>query len=271
MAKPVEKRFLFTGKAVALGGRLRRQGDRLLDGNAGFINGEASSCIPITGGRATGTSKGRSYHRGLIQFGKASSEAHGDYDSPAKALEYTRGNHGENELGTATTVKCSLASLKLRVPGEKGADGKLLRPRSFEARKLAAILGTTCDRSQKKKRIAVSISGITFDGLKVDGHSLIVKLKADKDLQLSTAESRRPVVRTFVEALSFKGDKAPDRVEIVKPNILKIQGLGVIHFGEIFVIGNSRRLTLLRFQLGSPIGGELAAVDAQVDGTTVPP
>src|SRR3569833_270022 len=153
----VEKRFVFTGKAVALGGRIRRNGDQPVDGDAGLIDGQASSCLPITGGRSVGSSENKSFHNGAIQFAKASSQTDGDYEQPAEAFRYTHGNYGENELGTATKVACSVHSLKIRVPGD-GTE------RRFEAEELTASLNTNCARKSKAQ---VSVAYPVFRGITV--------------------------------------------------------------------------------------------------------
>ena len=52
---------------------------------------------------------------------------------------------------------------------------------------------------------------------------------------------------------------------------LTIDGFGRIYFGEIVIDENMRRVTLLRFELGSPIGGEAAFVEAHSNGGGYPP
>jgi hypothetical protein len=47
--------------------------------------------------------------------------------------------------------------------------------------------------------------------------------------------------------------------------------LGRIYFGEIIVDEGYRRATLLRFELGSHVGGDAAACEVVSNGTGWPP
>jgi len=50
-----------------------------------------------------------------------------------------------------------------------------------------------------------------------------------------------------------------------------VPDFGKIYFGEMFIKGDSRRLTMVRFQLGSPDGGEVAAAEGETNPSTWPP
>ena len=52
--------------------------------------------------------------------------------------------------------------------------------------------------------------------------------------------------------------------------MLEIPELGKIFFGEILVASHSRRLTMLRLDLGSPVGGLLAFSEVETNGTWYP-
>jgi hypothetical protein len=54
-------------------------------------------------------------------------------------------------------------------------------------------------------------------------------------------------------------------------HVVEVPDFGKIYFGEMFVTGESRRLTLLRVQLGSPVGGELICCDGEDNGSGFPP
>jgi hypothetical protein len=77
------------------------------------------------------------------------------------------------------------------------------------------------------------------------------------------------IIGTIVLELKWVKDPAPG-TEIIK-NRLKIDGIGSIFFGEILYNQEFRRLTLLRFQLGSPNGADGSAVEVQTNGTPWPP
>lgn len=78
-----------------------------------------------------------------------------------------------------------------------------------------------------------------------------------------------PIVATFVTGLEWVGTP-PIGTEILN-NRLTISGLGRIYFGEIIIDEGSRRVTLLRFELGSSNGGDASACEVVSNGTKWPP
>jgi hypothetical protein len=75
-----------------------------------------------------------------------------------------------------------------------------------------------------------------------------------------------PIVATFVTGVEWVGGDKPDGTEALN-NRLTIPGLGRIYFGEIVVEENSRRATLLRFELGSKHGGDGTAGECVTNGS----
>jgi hypothetical protein len=78
------------------------------------------------------------------------------------------------------------------------------------------------------------------------------------------------LVGTIATSLRFASGKAPAGTEI-HGNRLTIQGLGSIYFAEIVIDRYSRRLTLLRFQLGSDNGVDGTACESSTGGQGYPP
>jgi len=78
-----------------------------------------------------------------------------------------------------------------------------------------------------------------------------------------------PIVCTFVTNLQWDGIP-PEGTEILN-NRLTIPGLGRIYFGEIIVDDKYQRATLLRFELGSNVGGSASACEASSNGSHYPP
>jgi hypothetical protein len=81
---------------------------------------------------------------------------------------------------------------------------------------------------------------------------------------------RGPIVATFVTGLEWTGGVAPDGVELLN-NRLTIPGLGRIYFGEIIISDHYQRASLLRFELGSNVGGETTCCEASSNGNWIPP
>jgi hypothetical protein len=301
MDKPqlIEKRFIFHANAVAFGAHIRRPKDFQ-------IKAVASSSLPVTGGLAEASASKQSF-QDIISFESASTSALGDYADIRRAVDFTKGNFGENELSTHTFVDARLSGLRIiGARDQVGATG-FPKPVTFVAKELHARLESASDR-----RTPNAFRGLDadFQGISVDGNELIVttapevcthhetydKLvtayqedgnfrKQYGELFYHTGHEKTGIgailsksiipgaggmiVGTIVTNLRWAGPPAVGSE--IFGNRLFIPGIGNIFFGEIVYEHNSRRLTLLRFQLGSPTGGEGSACDVQSDGGSWPP
>jgi hypothetical protein len=75
------------------------------------------------------------------------------------------------------------------------------------------------------------------------------------------------IVKSVVKELVFpKG--IPRGVTVVSPHILKVENFGKIYFGELVIGERTRRLTMLRFQLGSDTGGSACCGESKPNGET---
>jgi len=296
--QPIEKRFIFLGNAVAFAAHIRRPSDHQ-------FKAVASSCLPVTGGLAEATSGPQSF-QDVISFKAASTSAQGDFADTRRAVDFTHGNFGDNELSTQTFVDSRLSGLKISVVQDQppGAAAKAL---TFMVDELHARLESASDRQNQ-----TAFRGLEaiFQGVIVDGHELIVTTAPEVCTQYETydklvvayqndsdfrkrygslfyptgnektgvgamlSKASIPnaggiILATVVTSLRWVKDPAPG-TEIIA-NRLKIDGIGSIFFGEILFDHNARRLTLLRFQLGSPYGVDGSAVEAQSNGIPWPP
>jgi hypothetical protein len=285
---PVEKRFIFNGAAVALAAHIRRPNDL-------FVRAVAPTCLPVTGGLSEAQASGQDFHE-IISFESASTRALGDFADVHSAAGFTNGNHGQNELSTHTFVEATVNGLKVDVPLDSGKGRRV-----FLVKQLHLRLESASDR---RNPIAFRSLEATFGGVSVDGVALKVNTVADvfsqhetkaklvqryeKDadfrkrygnLFFSTGRpagkneipnSKGLIYGTVVTGLEWQGKK-PDKADIIGTNQLRVDGLGTIYFGEIFIDEGYRRVTLLRFQLGSTNGGDMSACEAQGNGSTWPP
>jgi|GEM_PF-1402778 len=308
--KPVEKRFIFNGSAVAFAGRIRRPEDV-------FVKAAAGSHLPVTGGQAEIKLQGQElapYHyKAFIKFTTAHTRAQGDFSDPRKAADYTHSNHGENELPANTVVQSRLEGLQI----DAEADPEKQTPRRLlEVKALEVHMESTSTRHGEP--ISFRSLSVDFDGIKLtSGTSAPVELKVHTapevfsecdtkqklvDRYAKDGEFRKkfaacfhppgtslpgmigdifsrhelphadrgPIVATFVTQLEWVGGVAPEGTEILN-NRLTVHGLGRIYFGEIIVEEGSRRVTLLRFELGSLIGGDASACEVVSNGSRWPP
>jgi hypothetical protein len=74
---------------------------------------------------------------------------------------------------------------------------------------------------------------------------------------------------TLVQNLTWAG--LPHPTAQIQGHVLIIENFGKIYFGEIFITACSRRITMVRFQLGSDDGGDGSGGSGETNGTTWPP
>jgi hypothetical protein len=280
--RAVEKRFFFHANAVALAGHVRRPDDS-------FIPAMASACLPVTGGVGEAVSKRASFGD-LLSYRSASSRVSGDFEDSSKAAEFTHGNHGKNGLPTATSAESRVTGLRMT------NGGRVLEIESLEA-KMEAFSnrrGSTEFHSLSAEFQGVRVDGI---GLKIATHcevfteyttrqkllqafaknqkfrdsyaSFFFTEKPLNPRQRSLPQTQGIIYGTIVSNLEWEGP-AP-KSALIAGNSVKIQGFGSIYFGEILIEESSRRLTLVRFQLGSPSGGDGSLAEVQTNGSSWPP
>jgi len=297
--QPIEKRFIFHANAVALAARIRRPKDFQ-------IKAVASSCLPVTGGSAEASVSKQSF-QDLISFDNASTSASGDYADTRRAVDFTKGNFGENDLSTVTIADAQLTGFRIIGAREPTTAGGFPKPVTFMVKELHARLESASDRHNP-----VAFRGLDaiIQGVSVDGNELIVTTAPEVSTHYETydklvtayqddsnfrkqygglfyhtghektgvgamlSKSSIPgaggtIVGTVVTSLKWAGPAAVGAE--IAGNRLDVPGIGSIFFVEIIYEQNLRRLTLLRFQLGSPTGGDGSACEVQSNGQGWPP
>ena len=82
-------------------------------------------------------------------------------------------------------------------------------------------------------------------------------------------EAKGTVKCTLVQEIAWDGPPHPTAT--IHGHVVHVPNFGKIYFGELFITGESRRLTMVRFQLGSADGGEVTAAEGETNGSTWPP
>ncbi len=256
----------------------------------------ASSCLPVTGGLAQAEAGAQSFHD-LISFGSAATRATGDFSDARGAADYTQGNHGENNLPTNTFVESTVKGFKITSGRVFSVDELLVRQENTSDRR-----SPTSFRS-----LHVTISGVSVDGhtlvvktnpeifsehdtkeklkqvferdndfRKQCGHQFFLPGEPPEQNPLGKLFSKSEIPEadgliygTIVTSLTWASTPAPETE--IDQNRLIISGLGSIYFGEIIIEEDFRRITLVRFQLGSPYGGDGSTCEVQSNGQTWPP
>ena len=279
----LERRFLFKGNASPVGGRIVRPTDLLIEA------GGACS-LTVAGGRSRGELK-RMKFGDYASLGSASTLAEAYFDDRQQARELSHGRVREDSLTTTTTVRSEVRDI---VVGR--------RP-SLKVDHLRGALRAESPRASGEA--SIKTGELKIAGVRVDGHVLVVDIdtelfeKYDTRAKLLTAADKPAFTRaraislamsagsgsrstgerflmqadgtiyaTIVREIRWKGRPFPG--SRIDGHVVSIPNFGKIFFGEIFVSANARRLTMMRLQLGSPVGGFVAFAEAESNGSWYP-
>ena len=278
----LRRRFIFRGNAAAIGGRIVRPADIVLDSIT-------ASSLTVAGGRSQARA-GVARFGELVSFASAMTSAEGVFDDVQKQIDFTNGKVAEDALTTSTHVIADVTGLSV---GDKP---------KLTVKHLRATVHSKSPTGSGEPGIALG-SDTAIDGAVIDGHALVVELavplfqELDTRAKLLTACDDPEFVRDSGDCLFMKqasgGAAAPPAgrlqygagtiyATIVKSikwageplagakidqHLVIVPDFGRIFFGELLITDLSRRLTMLRLELGSPIGGAVACVEVESNGT----
>lgn len=276
-------RFLYHASAVGLSGEIRRPFHQHLDC-------QASTALPRYGGRAGATIKSFEIG-GVVAHAGVSTRLSGLYNQQLDAFETivqstVTGLDIEKRL-TADTLTATVHSIHPALPPEPG------KPPVEPSIKVTGS----------------AISGLRIDGEQIDLESLVdfyserdtltglgAYYKNDSDFRKQFEEDcyvgrendlpdnvrhffpwrRRNTSPTLhlhnhMAVAPLFRVKNPSRPGFeVYGNVIRVEGFGRFHFGELMIEGNRRRVMILRAELGSPCEGEVNAGCSDGNGTPPP-
>jgi hypothetical protein len=277
------RRFIFRGNAAAIGGRLVRPADVVVEASG--------SALPVTGGRSVSRLPGRAFTDEL-RFGSATTFAEGVFDNPPPAATVSWGSVREDTLTSSTRVSAEIADV---VVGAK--------PR-LTVKRLRAELSGRSPVGGGEPPIRIEGDKQTLvEGVSIDGHSLLVVIdvtgfqRCDTRAKLVVAaddaafvaeygdllfmksgvdgrpvppagrllEYRGTIYATIVRKLQWDG--APFPGAEIDHHTVFIPDFGRIFFGELLISAAERRLTMMRLKLGSPVAGDVAMADVDTNGS----
>lgn len=273
----IERRFIFRGNATPVGGRISRPKELVIEA------GGASS-LTVSGGRSRGVLKTTRFGE-FAALKSAETLAEGLFDDRAQARELTFGRVREESLTSTTLVRSDVRGV---VVGTK----PLLRADQLRAALVAASPGRSGEPSIRTRDMRIA-------GVDVGGHALIVDLDTelfeqyDTRSKLLTAIDKPSFLRqrsanflmtdpgqvfvtqadgmiyaSVVREIRWKGKPYPGAT--IDRHVVTVPDFGKIYFGEMFITSISRRLTMMRLQLGSPMGGFLAYSEVETNGSWYP-
>ena len=267
------RRYLFNGSAAAYGGRFVRPDDVVLASSGG-------SALAITGGRSVWRDRyiklGRSF-----RIRSAETSAEGLVDSLRDAVRVTNRQLSAEALTATTRVSSRCRGVEIGgAPAVRRTDEP--EPTMSVADVSAALLSRSARPGHES---SVNIEGatlttMTFDspvhgrfkldvGLdiepfrkcdtraKVIENGRIIQKHGDRDMVLSTIATKL----VWQKGRAYPGSTPRGTNGIYIPN------LGAFYFGELIIQWSTRRLTMIRVELGSPTGGSGSVSDVDTNGT----
>ena len=277
------RRFLFRGNASALSGLFYRP-------NTVIVDMPGASSLGVSGGRSQAQIQGRSFGE-VIRFGSAMTFAEGLYDDEKKAREVSDHKGLPEELNATTNVAAEIRELAV---GQKPL---------FTARRIRGALVSRSPKGSGEPSIAPA-KGSVVQGVEIGGFALDVALnvslfqKYDTRSKVAAAaddpkviekfgqhfltdaavkgQTRRAglivrngiVYTTIVEKMAWTGKPYPGSK--IDGHVVTVPDFGQIFFGELLVGSSERRLTMVRFDMGSPIGGWADGGGVDTNGSAYP-
>jgi hypothetical protein len=280
------RRFVFRGHASAVAGQIYRPKTIIVD-----VKGGASS-LGVSGGRSQSQIGGASFGD-IIKFGSAFTLAEGLFDDEKQAAAVTDHKGRQSQLSSTTTVTAETREISVGI-----------RPVVTIKRARGTLVSRSSVAGSGEPSIAPG-RDTTIQGVIVAGNVLNVNLNigffhkydtrskvraAADDLktfrgyagQLVTGatvegcEPERPgltsrdgvIYTTIVKELKWEG-KPPANARIDGHSVI-VKDFGTVYFGELLIDKDERRLTMARFELGSPVGGYCDFIDVGSNGTGFP-
>ena len=276
----LSRRYLFHATASALSGRIYRPQDIVLESGC-------ASALTVAGGRHV-SRVGAKQFGDVVRFGAAFTSAEGVFDDAKRAVEMTYGRVAQETLTATTVVTSELQDLVLGVgprltvghlrgtlnaksPAAGGqppisvASDTVIEGVSVEGRQLLIELNLSMyQRCATLAQLLTAVDDPSF--VAEHGECLFMPSALDR-LQVAAGrlvEGRGLVYGTIVKSMRWAGEPYPGAE--IEQNVLTVPDIGKIFFGEILVGESHRRLTMIRFDLGSPDGGNGAGGEGQTSG-----
>jgi hypothetical protein len=272
------RRYIFHGQASGVSAHIRRPENQLLP-----VQG--CSSLPVTGGLSESKIDTRKELGKWVSFESVATSAHGDYVDAAEGIGTTLGRVAFDAAHTETRVKAEVHGLVILGRVHIGH----------------AAVGLISRSAVGKEQPKIRLEGNILDGVRIDDSKLVFTLAEgfyqecdtkDKLAQRHAAglapqhatlliplDPNAPsaafpdgdgiVKGTIVQHIRWDGPPHPTAT--IHGHVVRVPDFGRIYFGELFITCDSRRLTMVRFQLGSSDGGEVTAAEGETNGTTWPP
>ncbi len=249
-----EKRFLYNGSALALGGSVTRP-------YCDIIAPQASMVLPISGGHGSVCVDDFRF-RDLISFKRAVSTTSGSHADEAG------GNRIYNTLVTTTIEGLNIRNV---VTADRVV-GKLVSEHSGDGEVPLHVVGTHFDNLRiageavEPRAIAALFAGDTVETL----HAMCKKHKAPFGLDGKPINFEKIPAKGVLVSLFERPATLPAGCSAEGTWGIKVPGFGTVYLGELFVTRGARSLTMIRIEMGSPEQGDVDAGIVRGNGSTYP-
>jgi hypothetical protein len=284
------RRFVFKAYASALSGQIYVPSTNPVDVECG------SSALGVAGGRARSEMKGGRFGGDAVRVESATTLCEGRFDDEKRAKLVVSHKARQEELTSTTRTSSELKGLS--VGNNKGP--------FFTARRIRASLVSRSPAGSGEPRIAPEDDTV-IEGAAINEYGLTItlnlslfqtcdtrsKLVASADDPKVTRSSARNLVlnsrvagqpgsgrpelvssqdtiyTTVVKDIKWRGGREYPGARIDEHSVI-VPDFGRIFFGELLVSPSERRLTMVRFDLGSPLRGYVSGGDASSNGGWFP-
>jgi hypothetical protein len=272
------RRYLFRGHSHGVAAHIRRPDKYVLP-----VQG--CSALPFVGGSHESSVEAKE-HSKYISHGPIATSVHGDYVHANEGVDTTLGKVAFDAVETETRVSSSVKDLVVLGRVHVGLAAMGLISRSAVGASQPSIRPDGCrlddvriDDSRLKITLAEDFyrECDTLDKL-AEKHS--AGLPADHACLFLPADSKATKVTGFPVAngtvrttivQKIEWDGAPHPTALIYGNVVRVPNFGKIYFGEMVITDHTRRLTMVRFQLGSDDGGEVSVGGGESGVGTIPP
>jgi hypothetical protein len=279
MAEPElhPRRHVFRGHSAGVAAHIRRPAEVPL-----AVQG--CSALPVTGGSHESNVEAKEHNK-YVSHGPITTSAYGDYVSAADGIATTLGK-AFDAVPTETRVTASVQDLAILGKVHVGLAAMGLNSRSADGTGQPSIQPDGCRLDDVRigdSRLKITLAEDfyrEYDTLDKLAQKYAAGLEPEQAAMFLPADSKATKVTgfpiangtvkcTLVQKIEWDGPKHPDAE--IHGHVVVVRDFGNIYFGEMFITANSRRLTMVRFQLGSPDGGEVTAADGETNPGTWPP
>jgi len=255
------ERFVFRGNAVGTAGHIERPEDVIL-----WVQGASS--LPVIGGYSRTAVDRVAYGKYLVAE-SVKTNANGSFSAAEKAYKTVANSSVRNvsvaERLTAELFEATLISTHPAGPGQPSIvpTGTSISNLRLDGYPVEVVLD-----------LEMFTKYCTFDGLTkayTNDDAFFKKYGARFGPISSTARGKRQIPTTDGHVLCsiVSMIKTDHPQATVTGNAIKLRDYGTIYLGELVITSVSRRMTLLRTKLGSPIAGEIACAEVENNGIFV--